>query len=154
MGSPAGGLVSAVRVSLVVAGCLALARGAYLVLFTLPPSSWLAIGLWLAIGVAAHDAVLAPLSLALGRALRPVLARPGLGGPLRGAWLATGTVLLIGATLTVGATHRANPTVLPGHPALNVLLALALIAAGTTLAVLLNLSRDQGILRPGASKIP
>jgi hypothetical protein len=134
-----------VRGALIGLGVLAVARGAWLVLVGLPPRVWLPIGLWLAVGIVANDLVLAPVSLLLGRLLknrfgRPVVLRVA-GNALRGAWLALGTVLLVAGPLLVGAGQRANPTVIPGRPGVNLLLSLALVAAGTSAVILVNLLR-------------
>jgi hypothetical protein len=134
-----------VRGTLIGLGVLAVARGAWLVLFGLPPRVWLPIGLWLALGIVANDLVLAPLSLLLGRLLKQRFGRPVVlrvaGNALRGAWLGLGTVLLVAGPLLVGAGHRANPTVIPGRPGVNLLLSLALVAAGASAVILVNLVR-------------
>jgi hypothetical protein len=126
-------------------GVLALARGAWLVLFGLPPRVWFPIVLWLAAGSVANDLLLAPGSLLLGRLLtqrfgRPIVLRVA-GNAMRGAWLALGTALLVAAPLLVGARHRANPSVIPGRPGLNLLLSLALVAVGAVAVVIVNLVR-------------
>ena len=126
---------------LIVLGVLALARGAWLVLLGLPPRVWLPIGLWLAVGVAANDLVLSPISLLLGRlVIRRVVPRVA-GNALRGAWLALGAVLLVAGPLLVGARHRANPSVIPGRPGLNLLLSLVLVVTGTAAVIAANLLR-------------
>ena len=139
-----------IRGALIVLAALATARGGYLVLFTLPPRQWPAMLLWLAVGVVIHDVVLAPASLGLGRLLRAVLARRAVGNALRGAWLGAATVVLVGLPLVVGARHRANPTVIPGRPVANLLLSLALVAAG---AVAVSLVRA-GLSAPGKPARP
>lgn len=146
-----------VRGVLIGLGVLALARGAWLVLLGLPPRVWLPIGLWLAVGVVANDLVLAPVSLLLGRLLTRRLMLRVAGNTLRGAWLAVGTVLLVAGPLLVGAGHRANPSVIPGRPALNLLLSLALIAAGTAAVIIVNLvrvNRSGRAARPHGRRAP
>jgi hypothetical protein len=135
----------ALRGALIGLGVLALVRGAWLVVFALPPRAWLPIVLWLAAGSVVNDLLLAPGSLLLGRLLtqrfgRPVVLRVA-GSALRGAWLALGSLLLVAVPLLVGAGRRANPSVIPGRPALNLLLSLALVAAGASTVVVVNLVR-------------
>ena len=60
---------------------------------------------------------------------RPVGVRVA-ANALRGAWLGIGTVLLVGLPLLVGAGRRANPTVIPGRPVLNLVLSLTLVIIG------------------------
>jgi hypothetical protein len=130
-----------VRGALIVLGVSALARGCYLVLVELPPQSWLAIVLWLAAGSLVHDLLLAPASLGAGRLFAAVLRRPVAGNALRGLWLGLGTVLLIGLPVLVGARQRANPSVIPGRPVLDLAVSLGLVLTGAGLAVVLNLVR-------------
>jgi hypothetical protein len=130
-----------VRGSLIVLGVSALARGVYLVLVDLPPHAWLSILIWLAAGSVVHDLLLAPASLGVGRLLAAVLHRPVAGNALRGLWLGLGTVLLVGLPVVVGAQHRANPSVIPGRPVLNLAVSLALVLIGAGLMIVLNLVR-------------
>jgi hypothetical protein len=139
-----------VRGALIALGAAALLRGGYLVAFGLPPRTWLAMLLWLAVGSLVHDLLIAPTSLLLGRTLTGLRA----GGPgrtptgsrvvenaVRGAWLGTGTVLLVGLPLLVGADRRANPTVIPGNPLLNLVLSLALVIVGAGLVIAVDTAR-------------
>src|SRR3954451_926808 len=89
---PATGLERVLRGALLGLGALVLLRGAYLLLFGLPPRVWLPIALWLALGSVVHVLVLAPTSLLLGRTLsrlgriRPSGLRRA-GNALRDTWL-------------------------------------------------------------------
>jgi hypothetical protein len=126
------------RTALIVLGVAAILRGASLILFGMGPSRWLAIAIYLAAGSAVHDLLIAPTSLLFGRILRRQLRVPVAGNAIRGAWLGTGTVLLIGLPLVIGARQRSNPTVIPGRPLLNVGLSLALLIAGATVVIVLS----------------
>jgi hypothetical protein len=121
------------RIGLLTLGALMMARGAALLLTDVSPGQWIRVGIWLAAGIVAHDALLAPAATGLGRTVLPRLPA-GTGPAARAAWLALVSVLLIGAPLLVGARHRADPSVIPGHPLLNVTLALALLLGGCALA--------------------
>jgi len=125
----------ALRGALIVFGAAASIRGCYLVLFELPPKVWFPMLIWLAAGVLVHDLLIAPMSLLLGRTLRIT------ENAWRGAWLGIGTVLLVGLPLLVGSGRRANPTVIPGRPVLNLLLSLALVIAGAGAVIVLNRAR-------------
>jgi hypothetical protein len=129
------------RAALIGIGAAALGWGAYLVLFGLPPRVWLPIAIWLAAGSVVHDLLIAPLSLLLGRSLTRLGRPTGLriaGNALRGAWLGIGTVLLVGLPLLIGAGRRANPTVIPGRPGLNLALSLALVIIGAGVVIAFN----------------
>jgi hypothetical protein len=147
----AAGPERALRGALIGLGALVLLRGAYLLLLGLPPRVWFPIALWLAAGSVVHDLLIAPTSLLLGRTLGRTLGRFGrdgraglriTGNALRGTWLGIGTVLLVGLPLVVGAGQRANPTVIPGRPLLNLGLSLALVIAGAAAVIAVNLLRD------------
>lgn len=130
----------AFRAGLLVAGVLIAARGAYLVLnFHLQFQQYRSIVLWMAAGSVLNDLIIAPTSLLLGRLLRTPLRSPIVGNAVRGAWLATGVTIALGLTLIGGSGtlpvlggrgQRANPTVIPGRPVLNIALSLVLLIAG------------------------
>jgi hypothetical protein len=130
-----------VRGALIALGVAALARGVYLVLVDLPPRTWLSVLIWLAVGSVVHDLLLAPASLGLGRLLATVLRRPVVGNAIRGLWLGLATVLLVGLPVVVGARHRANPSVIPGRPVLNLAVSLALVLTGAGLVMAFNAFR-------------
>jgi hypothetical protein len=149
----------ALRGALLGLGALVLLRGAYLLLFGLPPRVWLPIALWLALGSVVHDLVLAPTSLLLGRTLGRLgrERRRGLraaGNALRGTWLGVGTVLLVGLPLVVGAGRRANPTVIPGRPLLNLGVSLALVIAGSAVVIVINVLRTRRLAPSAGSASP
>lgn len=121
------------RIVLLGLGVLVVARGVQLVLTDVGPGQWLRIGLWLGLGIAVHDGLIAPAGAGLGRRLLPRLPA-GTSTAARAGWLGGVTVLVVGLPLLVGADRRANPSVIPGHPVLGVLSALALLAAGCLLA--------------------
>jgi hypothetical protein len=123
----------ALRGLLVGGGVAAVGWGAWLLLDEVPAGQWLRVGLWLALGVAVHDGLLAPAATVLGRAARPWLPA-ALAPALRAAWLAGLSVLLLGVPLLVGARDRANPTVIPGHPLLAVAAAAGLLLLGCAAA--------------------
>lgn len=135
-GTAAGRRISWLRTGLVLLGLLLIARGAAALLLDVPAGQWLRVGLWLAGGIVVHDAVLAPAAVLAGRVLLPRLP-PAVAPAARAAWLAAVSTAVIGLPLLVGARSRANPTVIPGHPLLNVALALVLLLAGCAAAALL-----------------
>ncbi|HEV6954790.1 MAG TPA: hypothetical protein VKY86_16250 [Promicromonospora sp.] len=101
---------------LVVAGVAAMAWWAVLALTAVPPRWWLSWGVWLAGSVAAHDAVLAPLVVALGWVALvwlPARRRRDDGAvtpvPVPAAVLLRGGVLVLGTLLLVGAAARWSP---------------------------------------------
>ena len=121
------------RLVLLGLGVLVVARGTLLVLSDVGPGQWLRIGLWLGLGLAVHDGLIAPAGAGLGRKLLPRLPA-GTSTAARAGWLGAVTVLVVGIPLLVGAGRRANPSVIPGHPLLGVMGALCLLALGCLLA--------------------
>lgn len=101
---------------LVVAGVAAMAWWAVLALTAVPPRWWLSWGVWLAGSVAAHDAVLAPLVVALGWVALvwlPARRRRDDGAvtpvPVSAAVLLRSAVLVLGTLLLVGVVARWSP---------------------------------------------
>jgi hypothetical protein len=124
-----------VRTSRAVLGLLgigALARGGWLLLTDVPPRSWPYVLLWLALGVVVHDGLVAPASAALGAGALPRLPA-GWRLAVRGAWIAAGSMVLIGLPLLIGARHRANPSVIPQDPAVSLGAAVLLVVAGAAI---------------------
>lgn len=136
--------VRAGRVVLFALGGLALVRGAWLLLFDVPPRDWPYVLLWLSLGVVVHDGLLAPMSAAVGGAAVPRLPERW-RWVVRGAWLAAGSVLLVGLPLVVGARHRANPSVIPQDPVASLALAVALVLAGAIVTGLGLVLRDRAV---------
>jgi len=116
-----------IQILLALLGAAALIRGGYLMITTVKPIQWLWSGVWLAAGIVVHDAVIAPVTLLLGRVLRP-------GNAVRFGWLTAGTFVLLSVPLIQGAAVRRNPTVIPDRPWVSLLISLALVAAGVTAA--------------------
>jgi hypothetical protein len=136
------------RIVLGILGGLALARGGWLLLTDVPPHSWPFVVLWLALGLAVHDGLIAPASAAIGHATLPRLPATWRLA-LRGAWLAAGSVLLIGLPLLVGAGHRANPSVIPQDPASSLIAAIALVLLGAVVTGLALTFRASRLRTPG-----
>ena len=90
---PARAVVGAVGVGLA-------AVGAYAFLTAVDPGQWVGAVAWVAAGIAAHDALLAPLALILGFLVLPRLPERA-RGPARGALLALAAVTIITVPLLV-----------------------------------------------------
>jgi hypothetical protein len=129
------------QVVLVLLGLALLARGGFYVLTIVKPAQWIPTAIWLGAGIVIHDAFIAPVTLALGRVLRP-------GAALRFAWLAGGTVVLLSIPLLEGAKVRRNSTVIPGDPATNLLVSLGLVAIGTLIALGLRFAASRRTAPP------
>jgi hypothetical protein len=133
-----------VRTLLAVAGLAAVGYGAWRLLDTQDTGQVALVVVWLAAGVLAHDVVVAPLEIGLGRLGR------ALSGPVA-AGAAVVLVVLGPATLTAipvlgrfGADPL-NPTLLDRDYALGwLLLAAAALLAGTAVAVRGLRSRTDG----------
>lgn len=113
------------RGALILLGGVLLARGAWLGYTSVGSSDRIHVLVWLVLGIAIHDGLLAPTSVLLGRFALPhfaVAARWGARALL--AWV--GAVLIIGLPLVHQAPRRANPTVEVGRPFVGVCVAIAL----------------------------
>lgn len=147
-GPPVSRAVSKVRMVVGVIGVAVAVYGVYLVVRTVPGTSYLAIAIWLAAAVILHDAVLVPVvSL-----LREATIRVGRRLPaaslvlIEGAFVVGGVLSLV-AVPEIWAKHLGslNPTVLPGAygQALVVTwLVLAILTVGS-IATLARLPRRQ-----------
>lgn len=98
-----------VRGLLAATGAALLGYGCWLVLFDTRSGTLPALPVWLAGSVAAHDAVLAPLVLLAGRALRGAPGRP----VWRAGLLTAGALTLLALPLMLWQGSPRNPSVLP-----------------------------------------
>jgi hypothetical protein len=131
---------SAARTAVGAVGAAGIGFGAWQVLAGTP----VAVGVWLAGGVIAHDAVLAPTVLALGWIVSRTLPRPA-QGPVQVGALVAGSVALMSAPLwlrpLLGPVSRANPSANPLDYPRNLALVLAVIAAATAAVLLTSTGR-------------
>lgn len=88
-----------VQVVLVGLGVLLALVGAAAFVTTEPPGQWLRVVVWLVAGVAVHDAVVAPLALALGVGVLGRLRHPVLRRVLRPALLVAATAAVVAVPL-------------------------------------------------------
>ncbi|MEO3936527.1 hypothetical protein V3N99_07175 [Dermatophilaceae bacterium Soc4.6] len=84
-----------VRLLLIAIGIFFALVGAYAFISVEPVGQWLRVVLWLAAGVVIHDAVVAPLALALGAGVLRPIANPVVRRVLRA------TLLLVTAAVVV-----------------------------------------------------
>jgi hypothetical protein len=134
---------SAARTAVGALGVAGIGFGAWQVLAGAP----VAVGVWLAGGVIAHDAVLAPAVVALGWLVARAVPRT-VRGPLQAGALVAGSVALMSAPLwlrpLLGPVSRANPSANPLDYPRNLVLVLAVIAAMTVAAILARALRTRG----------
>lgn len=152
-GPPLSRALTRVRLVVGVLGVALAVYGVFLVVRTVPWTSYLAIGLWLAGAVVLHDAVLVPaVSVLRGATLR--LGRRLSAGSValvEGAFVVSGVLSLI-VVPEIWAKHLGplNPTVLPGSYGRALLLTWLIVAVVTVgfVAVLAVLAR-----RPPAPRL-
>jgi hypothetical protein len=89
------------------------------------------VGLWLAGAVVLHDGVLVPVVLAIGVALRRLPVR----GVLRGGLIVAGALTAVALPELLDPEAPANPSVRPLDYMRNWVIALAVVAAVTALAM-------------------
>lgn len=140
--------VSRVRVVVGAIGVALAVYGVYLVVKTIPGTSYLAIAIWLAAAVIVHDAVLVPAVSLLRKATFRAGRRltPASVSMIEGAFVVGGVLSLV-AVPEIWAKHLGplNPTVLPGaygQALLMTWLVLAILTVGS-IATLARLARRQ-----------
>jgi len=134
--------MTAVRV---LVGALGLAAAGYGVvsLLDIGVDNLVAAGLWLAGGVAVHDGVVAPLTIALGLLLARVWR--GLPGPVVAGLVVLGTVTVVAVPVLGRFGARAdNPTLLDRNYVLGWLALATLTVLGSGVAVATARSRTRG----------
>ena len=125
------------RLALLGVGVALMGVGAVVGLTTIPQRQWPGVVLWLAGGVAVHDAILAPTAVLLGLL---VLPRVGLRwrAPLRAGALGA-AVLAVFAVVIVGASsRRRNASVVPVAPTTSLAVAGALLVAAVLIGAALG----------------
>ena len=134
--------MKAARLTLGVVGVAATAYGAWLVL-GLSTSSWPGLVTWLAAGVVVHDAVLAPLVLVVGLALRRVVPGPARGPVVVGA-VVLGAVTLV-AVPAIGrfGARPDNPTLLDRDYVAGWLALACLVVVAVGVATLVRSRRER-----------
>jgi hypothetical protein len=154
---PVSRVLARVRIGVGAVGVGLLAYGVYLVLRTVPWTSYLAIVIWLAAAVVLHDAVLVPavsilrgVTLRVGRRLQPASL-----ALIEGAFVVGGVVSLI-AVPAIWAKHLGplNASVLPGSYGQALIMTWLVLAVLTAslVAVVSVLSRRQTDDPPGLAE--
>ncbi|MGR4880463.1 hypothetical protein ACIPUC_13630 [Streptomyces sp. LARHCF249] len=136
--------VGAVRCALGALGLLLMGIGAWQ-LSAVPASE--DVGVWLLGALVLHDALVAPLVLAVGFLIAAVPAR----GVLRGALIAGGSLVLITLPLLLRPGAPPNPSALPLPYGRNLLLVLGAVAISAVLAAVVARRRPQ---EPGGGAGP
>jgi hypothetical protein len=131
---------SPMRLGLLAVGLALMAFGAFTGLITVPSSQWLSAAIWLAGGVAVHDAVLAPLAVVIGVVVLPRVPQTW-RVPLRGGALGAGVLAVFAVAVTAGAAGRRNDSVVPVDPAISLPVAAAVLLAAVGLGILVERRR-------------
>ena len=121
------------RLVLLAVGAAMVGVGAVVGLTSVPQRQWPSVLLWMAGGVAVHDAVLAPAAVLLGLVVLPRVPAPWRPALRAGA---LGALVLGGFSVVVVVAHglRRNDSVVPVPPTTSVVVAAAVLA----LAVLIG----------------
>lgn len=88
-----------IRLLLLAIGVALTLVGAYAFVDAEPVGQWLRVALWLAGGVVLHDAVVAPLALALGASTQRRVTHPALRRALRAALLLATVAVVVAVPL-------------------------------------------------------
>lgn len=123
---PARPLLVAVRLLVGAIGAAGLVAGLAVALDSVPVREWPSVVLWLGAGVLVHDAVLAPLAVALGLVVLPRVP-PAWRGPLRGGLLGAGVLAILAVVRLGAAPRRSTPSLVPIDPPLAILTAASVL---------------------------
>ena len=138
------------RIALGVLGAALAAYGGWLLLHTQNTHQVLAVGTWLVAGVLLHDAVLAPVTIALGWAAARRLSPPVAAGAVV-LLVVLGSASLVAVPVLVnGAEPQTNPTLLVRDYPLGWLELAAACLALAALVTAAALRSDQARRRNGA----
>lgn len=129
---PVPGRWSFVRLALLGLGVGTMVLGVVVGVTSVPDEQWPSVALWLAGGVAVHDAVLAPLAVVLGLVVLPRVP-PAWRPALRGAALGAAVLAVVAVAVVAGAAGRRNPSVVPRDPATSVAVSLAVLVVAVVL---------------------
>ncbi|MFD4992317.1 hypothetical protein ACFWH7_01100 [Cellulosimicrobium cellulans] len=150
---PASAVVRGARRVLVAGGAAAVAFGAWTAWSTVPRGQWTSVLAWLAGGVVVHDAVLAPLALALGALVLPRVP-PVWRAPLRGGLLAAGALAVLAVAVVAGAADRRHWSVVPQDPLPAIATAVLVVGAGVVVGAFLSAGRGPGGARRRSARRP
>ncbi|GAB91306.1 hypothetical protein [Gordonia rhizosphera] len=138
-----------IRVLLIIVGVLAIANGVALI-WDFSRSDQVSIVLWLALGLIAHDAILAPVALGVAWLVRRVLP-PDWWKPVLLALAYTNILLLLALPVILprpAGQYPDNPTVLDRNYGLGLMV--AIIAVWVGVFAVMVLPRRLGRSRPQA----
>ncbi|WP_421732753.1 hypothetical protein [Cellulomonas sp.] len=128
------------RLALLALGVVLMGTGVVVGLTTVPQGQWPSVLIWLAGGVAVHDAVLAPTAIVLGLVVLPRLGadwRPA----VRAGGLGAAVLALFAVVVVVASTMRRDPSVVP------VPLSTSLVVASSVLVLAVMIGAALGTAR-------
>lgn len=126
---------SAGRLVLLGAGLVLMSVGAVVGVTSVPTDQWRSVLLWLAGGVAVHDAALAPIAVVAGLVLLPRVPEPWRAA-LRGGALGAGVLAVFAVAVVGGAAHRRHESVVPLEPSSSLALAAGVLVGAVLLGAL------------------
>ena len=128
------------RLVLLGVGVVLIGVGAVVGLTSVPQSQWPSVLLWLAGGVAVHDAVLAPLALLLGALVLPRVPA-GWRPALRAGALGAAVLAVVAVAVVVASGGRRDPSVVPVPPATSLLVATAVLVLAVLVGAAVGAAR-------------
>ncbi|MGV9860703.1 S-methyl-5'-thioadenosine phosphorylase [Gordonia sp. NPDC003425] len=146
------------RAALMVVGACGIGYGVFLTVTAVARTDWSSMVGWLAGGVIAHDAVLAPIWLAVWWILRRTLRDRGRYVPVAIALAFTGVLTLLAvpvlAPRPAGQAPASNPTLLDRNYPAGLAVAVAAVWAITGIWLVLHRIRTRGQAPPGVNPLP
>lgn len=130
------------RLALLGAGVVLVGAGVVIGLTTVPQGQWPSVLLWLAGGVAIHDAVLAPAAVLVGLVVLPRVPedwRPA----LRAGALGAVVLALFAVVIVVASTMRRDPSVVPVPLSTSLVVATSVLVLAVMVGAALGAARHR-----------
>lgn len=133
---------SAGRLVLLALGIVLMGTGVVIGLTTVPQGQWPSVLLWLAGGVAVHDALLAPAAVLIGMVVLPRVP-PGWRPALRAGALGAAVLSLFAVVIVVAASMRRDPSVVPVPPTTSLVVATSALVLAVIVGAALGTMRHR-----------
>ncbi|MDQ0374625.1 hypothetical protein [Cellulomonas humilata] len=130
------------RLVLLGAGVVLVGVGVVVGLTSVPQGQWPSVLLWLAGGVAVHDAVLAPAAVVLGALVLPRVP-VGWRPALRAGALGAAVLAIFAVVIVVASGMRRDPSVVPVPLTTSLVVATAVLVLAVLVGAAVGTARDR-----------
>ena len=130
------------RLALLGLGVVLVGTGVVIGLTTVPQGQWPSVLLWLAGGVAVHDAVLAPTAILVGLVVLPRVP-PDWRPALRAGALGAVVLALFALVIVVASSMRRDPSVVPVPLSTSLVVATAVLILSVMIGAAVGTARSR-----------